>query len=141
MLGRKLTMHGPDMGSWSYTYDAAGNLASQTDAKNQTIVFTYDAENHLTSVSGGASASFVYDGDGNRVKATFGSSTIACVGNYFEWKGSTSTMVKYYYVNGQRVAMRVGSSTVYYLLTDHLGSTAITAYSSGGKRNASLTTV
>ena len=85
-------------------------------------------------MSGGASATFVYDGDGNRVKATFGSSTIAYVGDYFEWKGSTSTMVKYYYANGQRVAMRVGSSTRYYLLTDHLGSTAITAYSSGGRK-------
>jgi RHS repeat-associated protein len=94
---------------------------------------TYDAENQLTSVSGGASASFVYDGDGNRVKATLGS-TIAYVGDYFEWKGSTSTMVKYYYAGGQRIAMRVGSSIRYYLLTDHLGSTAITAYSSGGKK-------
>ena len=26
---------------------------------------TYDAENRLTSVSGAATASFVYDGDGN----------------------------------------------------------------------------
>ena len=92
---------------------------------------TYDTENHLTSVSGGASASFVYDGDGNRVKATFGGSTIAYVGDYFEWKGSTNDMVKYYYANGQRIAMRVGSNTPYYLLTDHLGSTAITADSSG----------
>jgi len=40
-------------------------------------------------------------------------------------------MVKYYNVGGQRVAMRVGTSTVYYLLVDHLGSTAITANSSG----------
>lgn len=63
-------------------------------------------------MSDGASATFVYDGDGNRVKATFDSSTTAYAENYFEWKGSTSTMVKYYYVNGQRVAMRVGSSTV-----------------------------
>ncbi len=67
------------------------------------------------------------------MKATFGSSTIAYVGDYFEWKGSTSTMVKYYYAGGQRVAMRVGTSTVYYLLTDHLGSTAITANSSGSR--------
>ena len=49
------------------------------------------------------------------------------IGNTFEWTGNTSTMVKYYYAGGQRVAMRKGSSTVYYLLGDHLGSTAITA--------------
>jgi len=35
-------------------------------------------------------------------------------------------MIKYYYVGGQRVAMRKGSSTLYFLLGDHLGSTAIT---------------
>ena len=64
-------------------------------------------------------------------KAIFGSSTTAYVGDHFEWKGGTSTMVKYYYAGGQRIAMRVGSSTVYYLLTDHLGSTAVTANSSG----------
>jgi hypothetical protein len=31
-----------------------------------------DAENHLSGVSGGATATFVYDGDGKRVKATVG---------------------------------------------------------------------
>jgi RHS repeat-associated protein len=41
-------------------------------------------------------------------------------------------MKKYYYAGGQRVAMRQGSSTLYFLLTDHLGSTAITATSGGG---------
>ena len=94
-----------------------------------TYTLTYDAENHLTGVSGGASASFVYDGDGNRVKATLGVSTTVYVGSYYEQTGGV--IRKYYYANGQRVAMREGSSTRYYLLTDHLGSTAITADSSG----------
>jgi hypothetical protein len=110
------------------TYDVSGNGGGTS------YTLSYDAENHLTGVSGGASASFVYGGDGKRVKATFGDSTIAYVGDYFEWKGSTSDMVKYYYANGQRIAMRRGSYGLYYLLTDHLGSTAITTYSSGWKR-------
>jgi RHS repeat-associated protein len=46
-------------------------------------------------------------------------------------------MKKYYYAGGGRVAMRVGSGTgttgLSWLLTDHLGSTAITASSSGAK--------
>ncbi|MBK9231628.1 MAG: hypothetical protein IPO15_12470 [Anaerolineae bacterium] len=33
---------------------------------------TYDAENRLTAMSGGVTASCVYDGDGNRVKGTIG---------------------------------------------------------------------
>jgi len=60
------------------------------------------------------------------VKATFGTSTTAYVGNYFEWAGSTSSMAKYYYANGQRVAMRT-SAGVTYIHSDHLGSTAVTS--------------
>ncbi|OGO32135.1 MAG: hypothetical protein A2136_03550 [Chloroflexi bacterium RBG_16_54_11] len=47
--------------------------------------------------------------------------------------GSTSTMKKYYYAGATRVAMRTGSSTINYLLGDHLGSQAITADANGGK--------
>ncbi len=36
----------------------------------QTLSFVYDAENRLMGVSGAASAGFVYDGDGRRVKGT-----------------------------------------------------------------------
>jgi hypothetical protein len=47
-------------------------------------------------VSGAASASFCVasDGDGNRVKATFGSATTVYVGNYYEKEGSTVRMYK-----------------------------------------------
>ncbi len=76
-----------------------------------TYNLTYDAENRLTGVSGAATATFVYDGDGKRVKATAGGVTRAYVGDYFEWSGSTSTMVKYYYAGTVRVAMRTGSGT------------------------------
>jgi YD repeat-containing protein len=34
LAGRKRTMNDPDLGAWSYTYDAAGNLRTQTDARN-----------------------------------------------------------------------------------------------------------
>jgi RHS repeat-associated protein len=115
-------------GGNTFCYDRNGNMVKRNGTS---YTLTYDAENRLTGVSGGTSASLVYDGDGKRVKATFGSSTTAYVGDYFDWTGSTSTMVRYYSAGGQRVAMRVGSSTVYYLVTDHLGSTAITANNSG----------
>jgi len=41
-LGRKKEMTDPTMGRWQYGYDVAGNLTSQIDAKNQTIIFEYD---------------------------------------------------------------------------------------------------
>jgi len=117
--------------------------------------YTYDAENRMSAVSGADSATFVYDGDGNRVKGVVGGVTTTYIGNYFEWSpsgkptlrvqaGSTSTMKKYYYAAGTRVAERKGT-TLYWLLGDHQplqgaprGSTSITAYSSGGSKTAEL---
>ena len=52
---------------------------------------TYDAENRLTTVSGPATASFVYDADGGRVKATFGATTTIYVGSHYEKTGNTVT--------------------------------------------------
>jgi len=54
------------------------------------------------------------------------------IGNHFEWRSTTSNMGRYYYADGQRIAMRYGS-TVYYLLGDHLGSTTLTVTGSGAK--------
>ena len=92
----------------------------------------YDAENRLTSVSGAAAATFAYDGDGKRVKATVGGVTTTYIGNYAEWSGTTLT--KYYYADGQRVAMRAGS-TLYFIFGDHLGSTSRVATSTGSPQS------
>jgi len=117
----------------TYSYDQNGN---QTSRKVSGITYTliYDAESRLVQIKRGNNiqAKYFYDGDGNRVKAVVGSTTTTYIGNYLEWTGSTTTMKKYYYAGGQRVALRQGSSTLYFLLTDHLGSTAVTATSGGG---------
>jgi hypothetical protein len=84
----------------------------------------------LTGVSGAATASLVYDGDGQRVKGTVGGVTTAYVGNWYEWSGSTGK--KYYSAGGARIAMN-DAGTVRYLLGDHLGSTTITADTSGNR--------
>ncbi len=123
-------------GSNTYCYDKNGNQVKRTIG-GSAYTLSYDAENRLTGVSGAATATFVYDGDGVRVKATAGGVTTAYVGNYFEWTGSTSTMVKYYYAGTTRIAMRTGSGTgttgLNWLLGDHLGSTSVTADASGNK--------
>jgi YD repeat-containing protein len=98
------------------TWEVSENLPGLVVRRSFIYHLTYDAENRLTGVSGAASATFVYDGDGNRVKATFGSATTVYVGNYYEKEGST--VRTYYYADGARVAMREGS-TLYYILTDH----------------------
>ena len=90
----------------------------------------YNAESRLVSVSrpkpgqvaGGVTASFAYDGDGNRVEAHVGTTTTSYIGNYVEWvHGTPGTLVTYYYAGSTRVAMRT-NGTLNYLLGDHLGS-------------------
>jgi RHS repeat-associated protein len=109
-------------GGHSYAYDANGNMVSRTTG-GQSFTLTYDAENRLVSVSGAVSASFVYDGDGRRVKATVNGVTSYYVGDYYEMSGGV--VKKYYSAGGKRVALRSGG-TLYWLLSDHLGSTAVT---------------
>ena len=99
-----------------------------------TTTLDYDVENRLVSTSN-PSASFVYDGNGVRVKVTIGGTTTVYIGNYYEWTGSPSTMKSYYYAGGTRVAVRDGNGTgttgLSWLLADHLGSTALTTNASG----------
>ena len=92
-------------------YDRNGNM-TLCGVVSGTETFTHsqvwNAENRLISVSGATSASFVYDGDGNRVKSVLNGVTTYYVGNYFEWRSTTSNMTRYYYAGSQRVAMRQG---------------------------------
>src|SRR5581483_11714172 len=50
-----------------YSYDAAGNLLS-----DGLHTYTYDAENRITAVDGGATATYFYDAEGRRVQKTTG---------------------------------------------------------------------
>jgi hypothetical protein len=121
--------------STSYTYDCNGNMTGRT-VGGVSYTLSYDAENRMTGVSGGATASFVYDGDGDRVKATVNGSIVVYIGAYFEWSGSASTMISYYSAGGvpsnegRRVAIRTGT-TLQWLIGDHLGSTTVATDSSG----------
>jgi len=70
------------MGSDTYSYDNNGNQINR-NVSGSAYTLGYDAENRtknvqvarLISVSGSVTAAFVYDGDGNRVKATIGGTT------------------------------------------------------------------
>ena len=118
------------MGANTYSYDCSGNM-TQRVIGGSTYNLAYDAENRLSTVSGAASATYVYDGDGVRVKSAAGGATTVTIGSYFEWTGSSSTMKRYYEAGGSRIGMRQGS-TLYWLVSDHLGSTSVTANASGG---------
>jgi YD repeat-containing protein len=49
--GRKTALDDPDLGDWSYSYDALGNLTGQTDARGCLTALTYDGLNRLTGKS------------------------------------------------------------------------------------------
>jgi hypothetical protein len=72
-------------------------------------------------VSGAAAASFGYDGDGNRVVGVEGGATTVYIGNYYEWHGTITDTIKYYYAGAERVAMRTGSADLLWLLVSILG--------------------
>jgi RHS repeat-associated protein len=120
----------------SYGYDQNGNQTTRT-VGGITYTLIYDAESRLVQIKRGTDvqATYYYDGDGNRIRTEVGSTFTTYIGSHLEWEciDSTCAMKKYYSAAGQRVALRKGDGTLYFLLTDHLGSTAITATSSGGR--------
>ena len=64
LLGRKIGMDDPDLGAWTFGYDANDNLVQQTDSENQTIIITYDELNRITTKSystGDPTVTYSYD--------------------------------------------------------------------------------
>jgi RHS repeat-associated protein len=107
-------------------YDRNGNMVRR-DIVTDTYNLAYDAENRLVQVSGAAAATFGYDGDGKRVIGVEDSKTTVYIGNYFEWHGTITDTIKYYYAGTERVAMKTGSANPKWLVGDHLGSTSVVA--------------
>jgi hypothetical protein len=87
----------------------------------------------VSYVGGVITASFLYDTDGNHVQGTVNGVTINYVGAHYEVEGST--VRKFYYAGGVRVAMRTGTGNPNYFLTDRLGSTTLTLDNNGVKVN------
>jgi len=108
-----------------YTYDAAGNMTH--DASHS---YTYDAENRLISVDGGATATYLYDALGRRVEKVTGATKRDYL---YDLSGSAITQwctscswgtgweTGDIYFNGQELAEYTGGTT-YFHHRDHLGS-------------------
>lgn len=98
-----------------FSYDSAGNLKQQPDTPGATTykLYTYDAESRLTELNGGA-GTYVYDGDGRRVRKMVDASITTYVHNAL----------------GQLVAeytntSPTGNGGTSYLTADQLGSTRV----------------
>jgi RHS repeat-associated protein len=87
--------------TFSYTYDAAGNIATRQYPDNTTVAATYDEDNRLHSVaSGGATTTYAYDEAGNPIQTTLPSSngyvetrTFDKVGRLTELKNASGSSV------------------------------------------------
>jgi RHS repeat-associated protein len=134
----------------TYQYDANGNQTTRVIGSD-TYTMIYDAENRLIEVKKNSvsMATFVFDGDGRRVKSVVNGTTTYFAGGHYIiplWDELTgSTVTKYYFAGSQRIAMRKytipQNMSVEYLLGDHpstslrtgLGSTSITTDVNGAK--------
>jgi RHS repeat-associated protein len=68
------------------------------------------------------------------VKETDGAGvTTVMIGQWHEKNINTGVQTTYYYAGNQRIAMRTTPGNVFYLVTDHLGSTSVTLNESGTK--------
>ncbi|MFI5059357.1 MAG: RHS repeat-associated core domain-containing protein [Candidatus Acidiferrales bacterium] len=110
-----------------YLYDAAGNLTADG---NHT--YTYDAENRLTAVDSGNTATYSYDALGRRVEKIVGTTrtdyvydlsgnVVAEVNNVC---ASICWAVFYASMNGQLIA-EYKNLTTYFFHGDHLGSSRL----------------
>jgi RHS repeat-associated protein len=113
-----------------FQYDAAGNMTH--DASHS---YTYDAENRVTVVDGGSTATYVYDANGRRVEKTVGGVTKGYLydiaGNVSAEMQGTFMTAGYVFLGGQMVA-EYESGATYFVHQDHLGSTRLLTNVSGG---------
>jgi RHS repeat-associated protein len=107
----------------SLTYDSDGQLT-----RDATNTYTFDARNHLTAISGGATASFVYDALGRRMKKVVAGTTTQFlydrVNPVQELNSSNGVVANLLTgLNTDEYFTRTASSTTSTFLTDALGST------------------
>jgi RHS repeat-associated protein len=121
--------------SWYTVFDSATQGEYAETAAGKTHSFTARSVRYVRDYANGNT----YNANNHWVEIeVFASRTTAHIGGYFEWSGSTGTMVKYYQAGGQAVAMRTGAAAPVFLLHDHLGSLKLTADGTNGTKLSEL---
>jgi RHS repeat-associated protein len=122
-----------------FCHDAAGNLVLNSACPTGTFTPTYsfDIENRLAATG---TYSYVYDGDGQRMKKC---SNSGCTVGTLYWRSTAGDPIleagvsgsgteEYVFFNGKRVARRdITGSVVHYYFADHLGSASVVTNATG----------
>lgn len=124
-------------------YDCNGNLTNDSNRH-----FTYDIDNHLTGLSGPASATYVYDPIGRLVQTTVNSTVTRFlydgVNLVAEYDGLGAIQRRYMHTVGtdqpwvQFTGSAVGASNAKYLYADYHGSIIALADTTGAVANADI---
>lgn len=113
-----------------YDYDAAGNMTN-----DGSFAYSFDPENRLIGANG---YTYMYDGDGNRVGKTNGTTGTlywyTTPGVVAETDLSGNNPHQYVFFNGERVARIDSNGLVYYYFSDHLKTASVVTDSSGNIR-------
>jgi RHS repeat-associated protein len=103
----------------NYTYDAAGNITN--DGAHS---YTYDSENRLVSVDGGATAQYSYDHQNRRWKKAIGQTTTHYVWQesqvLAEHNGITGAVQVDYIYSSSRMIAKVEAGVRWYFLSDRM---------------------
>lgn len=135
--------HAPTrVGTDTYTWDAAGALASRTVA-GRTETFSWDQQGLLASVSGPVgTTSFVYDPAGQRLlrRTPDGRNTLYVAGHEItaDASGTVTSAVRPYTFDGQLIAIRTLGG-VDYLVSDAAGSVELAIPAGGTTPTATRT--
>ena len=117
------------VGGLPYTYDNNGNMVYR-GSDNQTII--WDVENRPVTVSenGSVIATFIYDGDGNRIQKTEAGQTVLFINRFYEKNITSGNFTTSYYLGSRLVAQREGTE-LRYIHQDHLSGTSLTTSENG----------
>ncbi len=117
--GRKTSMSDPDMGAWSYSYNALGSLTGQADARGCVTSLSYDLLNRLSGKSysgagcGASTGAVSYSYDGVTTRRVEGEA-------YSSQSGSTGADYKTPASNGQVLGSNWGATSGSYALYNNL---------------------
>jgi RHS repeat-associated protein len=119
-----------DSQSYSYTWDAAGNMTSGAGQS-----YDYDGANRLKAANAGAST-YGYDGNGMRARVTDSGAAVfyvhsTALGLNAMEVTSAGAQRAYVYAAGKMTAMQAPDGQFYWLHTNHLGSARAMTDASG----------